>query len=79
MSCSAPGCPRPVFAKGLCEPHYRRERRAAKGTKVRTGPVRAKGSRLVRVHTSVEPDVARKLGEDSAARAREILTEWARR
>jgi hypothetical protein len=78
-TCTGPSCRRPAFARGLCEPHYRRELRAEKGRRVRPGPVRERGSPLVRVHTSVEPDVAARLGDDSAAMAREILTEWARR
>ncbi len=81
--CSVPGCEREAYSsptKGryrrqpLCEAHYRRAIRGSRVEgEIRSGP----GGEGLTVRLTEE--VRRALGPNPSARAREILTEWARR
>ncbi len=74
VPCSIEGCNRDPYAKGLCEPHYRR---AARGS-TSTAPVRepAEPARVV-LSLRVPEDVRERAISDPDG-ARRVLEEWAR-
>lgn len=75
--CCAPGCKRGVFAKELCETHYRRQRRGGDVSK----PIRESRGELVSLSTrvTVACETALNATGNPYKTAAEVLEKWAAR
>ena len=76
--CSEPGCKRPSYALGFCEPKYRRLVRAA--AKQRAGPPKVRPEPHAMLSVRVAKTVADKLastGQPATTAARKVLSDWA--
>ena len=76
--CAEPGCLRPSYALGYCEPAYRRLVRAA--AKQRAGGPKQKPEPRVALGVRVAKSVVTKLastGEAATTAARKVLEGWA--